>query len=96
MAELYLEFRRRLPADVIYKYKPVLDSDEKVWKRIDMDLWIKFLPQFGWVCVNEHKEIFSIPWIMPWSEQGDLPPEGKWVSCKGDKSYVYDAVYTSK
>jgi hypothetical protein len=92
MTNLYFEFRRRLPADVVYKYEP--EPTENVWKRTDLDLWIKFVPKIGWACINENNEVLSIPWLIPPDEQGNRPPEGKWVSCKGDKSYVYDLVYT--
>ena len=93
MAELYFEFRRRQPADVVYTYKP--ESTDNTWKREDRDLWVKFLPKVGWACVGENDEVFSIPWVIPWDEQGELPPEGKWVSCKANKSYVYDLIYTN-
>ena len=86
------EFRRRLPADVTYRYE-LDDPQEKLWKRTDMDLWVKFIPEIGWVVINASDEILSIPWIIPANKQGNLPPEGKWVSCKGDKSYVYDLVF---
>ena len=93
MNKLNFEFRRRLSTEIIYRYELVNDSKQKLWKRTDKDLWVKFLPQIGWAGVNASDEVLSIPWSIPVANQGELPPEGKWVSCKGDKSYVYDVIF---
>jgi len=60
------------------------------YKRVDLDIWCRRLPDFGWVVCNEVAEVSSRPFgDAGW---GDLPPEGVWVSYKGDRSYVYDLV----
>lgn len=58
------------------------------YKRVDLDIWCRRLPGFGWVVCNEAAAVSSRPFgDAGW---GDLPPEGVWVSHKGDRSYVYD------
>jgi hypothetical protein len=47
----------------------------------------------GWVGVNAEGEVFCAPWAVPLSDHGSAPPPGVWVSCKAEKSYVYDLVY---
>lgn len=60
------------------------------YKRVDMDLWCRRLPDFGWVVCSASGEVSSRPFDD--SGRGDLPPEGVWVSRKGDRSYVYDLI----
>jgi hypothetical protein len=57
-------------------------------KRVDLDVWCRRLPDFGWVVCTASGEVSSRPFDDP--RRGDLPPEGAWVSRKGDRSYVYD------
>ena len=51
---------------------------------------------FGWVTVlgERDERITGLAWGVPAAEQGDFPPEGDWVSRKGERSYVYTLVYT--
>jgi hypothetical protein len=60
------------------------------FKRVDLDIWCRRLPDFGWVVCNRAGAVSSRPFDNP--GHGDLPPEGVWVSFKGDRSYVYDLV----
>ncbi|MBF6078134.1 hypothetical protein IU498_26250 [Nocardia beijingensis] len=60
------------------------------YKRVDMDLWCRRLPDFGWVVCSASGEVSSRPFDD--SGRGDLPPEGVWVSREGDRSYVYDLI----
>ncbi|WP_423064041.1 hypothetical protein [Candidiatus Paracoxiella cheracis] len=48
---------------------------------------------FGWICIDSNKSIRGIPWGIALNEMGELPPEGEWVSKKGNKAYVYDLTY---
>ena len=89
------EFRRRLPADISYSYVPDGDPSDRVWKRVDMELWVRKIDKFGWAGVNNKAEILALPWALAPDEQGDYPPECIWVSRKNDKSYVYDLVYSN-
>lgn len=61
------------------------------YKRVDLDIWCQWLPDFGWVVCNEAKVVSSRPFGD--AGRGDLPPEGMWVSAKGDRSYVYDLAH---
>ncbi|MEU4651715.1 hypothetical protein [Nocardia fluminea] len=60
------------------------------FRRVDLDIWCRRLPDFGWVVCNAAGEVSSRPFDEP--GQGELPPEGVWVSRKGERSYVYDLV----
>ncbi|WP_063821175.1 hypothetical protein [Nocardia araoensis] len=60
------------------------------YKRVDLDIWCRRLPEFGWVVCSESGEVSSRPFDD--AGRGDLPPEGVWVSRKGDRSYVYDLI----
>ncbi|MFD6158456.1 hypothetical protein ACFWF7_40060 [Nocardia sp. NPDC060256] len=60
------------------------------FKRVDLDLWCRRLPDFGWCVVTESGTVSSRPFDD--AGHGDRPPEGTWVSRKADRSYVYDLV----
>ena len=62
-----------------------------LYKRADLGIWCRRLPDFGWAVCNDSGEVSS----RPFGEAGfgALPPEGVWVSLKGDRSYVYDLVH---
>ncbi|MFD3702216.1 hypothetical protein ACFWUP_03655 [Nocardia sp. NPDC058658] len=60
------------------------------YRRVDLDIWCRRLPGFGWVVCNAVGEVSSRPFDD--AGQGEIPPEGVWVSRKGARSYVYDLV----
>lgn len=60
------------------------------YKRVDLDMWCRRLPDFGWVVCDAAGVVSSRPFDA--AGRGDLPPEGVWVSRKGERSYVYDLV----
>ncbi|MGU3433421.1 hypothetical protein ACNHUS_10420 [Actinomycetes bacterium M1A6_2h] len=60
------------------------------FKRVDIDVWCRRLPDFGWAVCDENGLVSSRPFSD--AGTGDFPPEGVWVSRKGDRSYVYDMV----
>lgn len=60
------------------------------YKRVDLDIWCRRLPAFGWAVCDADGGVSSRPFDD--AGVGDLPPEGVWVSRKGDRSYVYDLV----
>ncbi|MFI9505455.1 hypothetical protein [Nocardia sp. NPDC052566] len=60
------------------------------YRRVDLDIWCRRLPDFGWVVCDEDGVVSSRPFDD--AGQGDVPPEGVWVTFKGDRSYVYDLV----
>lgn len=87
------EFRRRVD-NVIYLFQPSGSINGHLsWKREDLDLWITQVDGFGWVCVDSERNICGIPWEIVFDKMTELPPEGEWISKKGDKAYVYDLFY---
>lgn len=60
------------------------------YRRVDRDLWCRRLANFGWAVCTNSGEIIGRPFDDP--GDGDLPPEGTWVSRKGDRSYVYELI----
>lgn len=90
MAEI--KFVRRIDG---LTYEFIRDGDSfgfPSYIRVDLDVWVRRLPDFGWVVCNSTTEVLSRPFDEAGS--GELPPEGVWVSRKGERSYVYDLVHT--
>ncbi|KYC37391.1 hypothetical protein WA1_48185 [Scytonema hofmannii PCC 7110] len=87
---------RRLLDDVVYRYSSCEPfQGQLAWKREDLDIWVTLVNGRGWVCVDAELEIVGIPWEVTVEQQeSSVPPAGIWVSRKGDKSYVYELVYT--
>ncbi|PXX70954.1 hypothetical protein DFR70_101375 [Nocardia tenerifensis] len=61
------------------------------YKRVDRDIWCRRLPDFGWVVCLESGQVSARPFDD--AGQGAVPPEGVWVSRKGDRSYVYELTH---
>lgn len=83
-------FVRRVDG-VVYEF--VRDGDAHgfpSYRRADSEVWCRRLPEFGWSACTPDDRVTSRPFDEP--GQGDLPPEGMWVSGKGDRAYVYDLV----
>ena len=60
------------------------------YRRVDLDLWCRRLPNFGWAVCTSSGEVSSRPFGD--LGDGDFPPEGIWVSRKGDRSCVYELI----
>ena len=94
-----LQLRRRSD-DLIYYFVQVQRQDGSIgYLRTDTHLWIEYEPRLGWIARDpETKELTGRPWNDSRAEEQDVehPPEGEWVSKKGDKSYVYDLVFTGQ
>lgn len=88
------ELRRALDG-LVYRFDLARDSRGRPgYRRADSDLWIRRHPRLGWIAGSpEADEVFGRPWDVPPEDQGEAPPEGIWVSRKGDKSYVYALVW---
>ena len=94
--EKYAHFELRRQSDgLVYQFDRRHREDGSVgYQRRDADLWIVFDDDLGWIALDESTgEIGGRSWNVPVRSQGDHPPEGEWVSKKGDKSYVYALVY---
>jgi hypothetical protein len=88
----HFKFVRRLDG-VSYRFELSAPREGyPAWKRADVDLWLTRLPRSGWCVMDARGDITSRPWNVEIADQGKEPPEGEWLSKKGDKSYVYDLV----
>jgi hypothetical protein len=88
----HFEFRRRIDG-ASYRFEPCAPSEGyPAWNGVDIDLWLTWIPRSGWCVIDGHGDINSRPWNFELAEQGEEPPEGEWLSKKGDKSYVYNLV----
>lgn len=88
------ELRRRLD-DLVYVFER--KPGQFVYARRDRpDLQIVYREGFGWGAWSvDGYELQGRPWDVALDFQSPAyPPEGVWVSQKGDKSYVYDLVFT--
>lgn len=61
------------------------------FRREDANLQCERMPGFGWAVRDGDGVVNSRPFADP--GLGDLPPEGMWVSGKGDRAYVYDLIW---
>ncbi|GAB7067783.1 hypothetical protein H7J06_03200 [Mycobacterium hodleri] len=75
---------------VAYEFRRERESpeDELVYRRVDLELFCRRLPDFGWCVVDPTGQVLSRPF--DGAGTGALPPVGAWVSRKGDAAYVYD------
>ncbi len=87
---------RRLSDELIYTFnKGTMPDGRDGFQREDLDLWITYRTDIGWVAWDEKSSTsFGRPWhVAPAEQNPHYPPEGEWVSKKGVKSYVYQLVY---
>ncbi|WP_299687923.1 hypothetical protein [uncultured Tateyamaria sp.] len=84
------ELRRRVDGRV-YRF---VQAAPDVYRRTDQRrMTICRDAVFGWVALDpDTGALAGRLWDVPAAEQGAHPPEGRWVSCKGARSYVYDLV----
>ncbi|CAN5252840.1 hypothetical protein BH10PSE4_BH10PSE4_03100 [soil metagenome] len=91
--DLPIAFRRSLDG-LVYRFAPADTShDRPRWRRTDLDLDLHWVGSHGWVVTDPAGTVLSRPWDVEPCDQGPLPPQGVWVSRKGDKAYVYELVY---
>lgn len=82
-------FRRRADEET-YRFVPAGSAHGyRAYRRIDdVGLWCRRLPDFGWSICTDAGQVLARPFARAgWDE---LPPEGMWVSAKGERAYVYD------
>jgi hypothetical protein len=84
-----LRFRRRIDGRTYEFTRTGTAGGYPAYRRADLpDVWCRRLPEFGWSVCDESGVVLSRPFAGP--GLGDQPPEGMWVSAKGEKAYVYD------
>ncbi|GHC49942.1 hypothetical protein [Neogemmobacter tilapiae] len=90
------ELRRHID-DLVYIFERATDvTGQSGFQRQDRpDLWITYRRDWGWVAIQpDDGGIAGRPWsVLPADQPTSCPPEGLWVSRKGNKSYVYSLVY---
>ena len=89
------ELRRQID-DLVYRFhRDKMPDGRPGYRREDKDLWILWTEDRGWISVLPDSGALSgRPWeVAPAEQNAESPPEGIWVSRKGEKSYVYDLVY---
>lgn len=80
----------RLSDDVTYHFR----RDARGFRRTDADHWIIRHPDLGWIARDDQSgAIMGRPWSPPDPQGHMAPPEGIWVSRKGDKSFVYRLIH---
>lgn len=86
-----ITFVRRVDG-LTYLFLPDGEADGfPSYRRADLDLWCRRLPDFGWVVCDADGSVSSRPFSDP--GLGNVPPQGMWVSGKADRAYVYDLVF---
>jgi len=94
-ADCIIAFRRGLDG-LVYLFAPTEASQGRPrWRRTDLELYLQWTAPRGWVVADLAGTVLSRPWDVEPRDQGPLPPQGVWVSRKGDKAYVYDLAYRS-
>lgn len=81
---------RRRADDTVYRFVPAGAAHGfSAYRRADDGaLWCRRLPDYGWSICTDAGQVLGRPFADPgW---GERPPEGMWVSGKGDRAYVYD------
>lgn len=85
------ELRRRSDG-LVYRFER---DGAEVFRRTDRPcMTIQRDADLGWVALDpDTGALAGRVWDVPAAAQGVCPPEGRWVSCKGARSYVYDLVH---
>ena len=66
------------------------------YRRADKNIWMLRHPDFGWVVWDADADcLMGRPWAVAIAQQGNLPPEGDWVSRKDEKSFVYRLAFVA-
>ena len=86
-----IRFVRRVDG-LTYQFEPEAHDafDHPSFRRVDADLFCRRMPDFGWCVVDSAGTVSSRPFDD--AGIGTAPPEGAWVSRKGDVCYVYDLI----
>ncbi|MFB7667404.1 hypothetical protein ACFC1R_26260 [Kitasatospora sp. NPDC056138] len=84
-----IEFVRRLDG-LVYRFRrDGTFNGRPSFKRLDLELWCRWLPERGWCTVGADGVANSWP-LSGRTGQEMFPPLGPWRSWKAGKSYLYD------
>jgi hypothetical protein len=86
------EFVRRLDG-LVYRFRQDGEFNGRPsFKRVDLDVWCRWLPERGWCTVGADGIGNSWPLLGQAGQAGQeaFPPLGPWRSWKAGKSYLYD------
>jgi len=89
VALVNLRFERRVD-EMTYHFDQAgtFDGFPAYRRADDADVWCRRLPDFGWSVCTDSGAVLARPFAD--AGQGEIPPEGMWVSAKDDRAYVYD------
>jgi hypothetical protein len=74
------EFHRCIDG-LVYKFEPDgHHSGKRSWRRVDLDLYLRWTGRAGWIVTDDSGNLLSRPWEVEKEAQGALPPDGFWVS----------------
>ncbi len=89
------EFRRRIDG-LVYRFTHLAGQGKAaIYERSDQMVRMTHDARFGWSIWSGEGALLSRAWDLRPEAQSDHPPDGIWVSRKGDKSYVYELVYVN-
>ncbi|MER7844067.1 hypothetical protein ABTZ03_08955 [Kitasatospora sp. NPDC096077] len=84
-----IEFVRRVDG-LTYRYRRDGEFNGRpMFKRLDLDLWCRWLPERGWCTVTVDGTANGWP-LSGRTGEGAFPTLGPWRSWKAGKSYLYD------
>ncbi|MFF9646113.1 hypothetical protein [Kitasatospora aureofaciens] len=89
-----IEFVRRVDG-LVHRYRRDGEFNGRPsFKRVDLDVWCRWLPGRGWCTVGADGAANGWP-LHGGSDDGRFPPPGPWRSWKAGRSYLYDLRRTS-
>ncbi|MFJ1933150.1 MULTISPECIES: hypothetical protein [unclassified Kitasatospora] len=85
-----IEFVRRLDGLVYHFRADGVFNGRPSYRRVDLDVWCRWLPERGWCTVGADGVANSGPLAGRTGDQELIPPLGPWRSWKAGRSYLYD------
>ena len=80
-----------------YRFFRSAQSPHRFWREDRPDLAITWESAKGWVMRDPTSlDVTGQAWEPACSGPDRLPPEGRWVTAQGIKSYIYDLTYPAR
>ncbi|MEU4114956.1 hypothetical protein AB0F71_10725 [Kitasatospora sp. NPDC028055] len=84
-----IEFVRRADG-LVYRYRRDGEFNGRPsFRRLDLDVWCRWLPERGWCTVGADGTANGWP-LSGRTGEGPFPPLGPWRSWQAGRSYLYD------